>query len=66
MDIKGYMLLAVLAIGLPALYYAVHVWNKPYFELEKNRNRIIFRSVPEYIVIFLGETALFKIWYEYQ
>lgn len=66
MDIKGYMLLAVLAIGLPALYYAVLVWNKPYFELEKNRNRIIFRSVSEYIVIFSGETALFKIWYEYQ
>lgn len=66
MNINGYLILAMLAIGLPVLYCAVLAWNKPYFELEKNRNRAILKSMPEYIVIFWGEIVTVKIWYEFQ
>lgn len=66
MNINGYMILAVMAIGLLALYWAVLEWNKPYFEMEQNQNRAILKTMPEFVVIVLSEIALFRVWYEFQ
>lgn len=65
MIISVYIILFVLAIGLPLLYVGVMQWYKCDFEEEKNRIRRPLRSVPEIIVVAVSEIALFRIWYEY-
>lgn len=60
-----YLILILLIIGLPFLYWGVIQWYKCEFEEEKNQNRKPLRSIQEIIAMVVSEIALVKIWYEY-
>lgn len=66
MDLKDYIVLVMCISGMIAVYLAIVEWNKPYFELELNKNRAILKSFPEITVIFFSICALIKIYYEFQ
>lgn len=56
-----YLLYIGMILGLPFVYWIILEWQKPYFELEKNKNRKILSSVPEYLGILISEAALLKL-----
>ncbi len=60
-----YVILMALAIGMPLIYVGVLQWYKDDFEEEKNKKRMLLRSLPELIAMSVSEVALIKIWYEY-
>lgn len=63
---KEYVILIIVLCGLPFLYWVLMQWQKPYFEEEKNKNRIFLKSIPEWLVIASGEGAVIKIWLDYK
>lgn len=62
---KDYIILAGLIIGIPILYWGVLQWYMPDFSEEKNKERKLFKTVPELLVLVASEAAAIKIWYSY-
>lgn len=60
-----YLLYAVMLSGLPVFYWLVLEWQKPYFELENNKNKTLLKSIPEWLVLLSGEVVLLKRIYQY-
>ncbi|MCD7751924.1 MAG: A24 family peptidase [Lachnospiraceae bacterium] len=58
-----YLTLAVCAAFIPLGYYGILWLQRPAFEQEKNRNRKILRTAPEYLVMLLSESALIRLWW---
>lgn len=65
MSMVTYLILFLLALGLPLLYWGALQWYKSDFEEEKNQNRKPLQSIPEIIAMVVSEIALIKIWYDY-
>lgn len=65
MSMLTYLILFLLALGLPLLYWGALQWYKSDFDEEKNQNRKPLRSIPEIIAMVVSEIALIKIWYDY-
>lgn len=63
---NGYVILAVMMMGLPFFYRLLMQWQKPYFEEYANQNRIFLKTLPERIVITVSELALIKLWLDYR
>lgn len=63
---KEYIGLVLFVIVLLGIYTAILQWHKERFEEEANKNRKIFRSPLEYVVLAFSEAALVRIWFLYR
>ncbi|MCD7739073.1 MAG: A24 family peptidase [Lachnospiraceae bacterium] len=59
----AYLTLAVCAAAIPLCYAGIMGLQRSAFEKEENRKRKILRTVPEYLVMVLSETALVRLWW---
>lgn len=66
MDSMKYLILIVMIVGIPGIYWGILRWNQPYFEMEQNRNRKLMKTKGEVLVLSLSEIAALKLWYQYQ
>ena len=58
-----YLFYIGMIFGLPLAYWVILEWQKPYFELENNRNRKMVKSAPEYLCLLISEAALMRLLY---
>lgn len=62
---KDYVILAGLIAGIPILYWGILQWYMPDFSEEKNKERKLFKTIPEFLVLIASEAAAIKIWHSY-
>lgn len=47
---------------MPAIYWLVMWWYRPFFQKEENRKRLPITTLEEILSILIGEIALYRIW----